>query len=71
MILDGVRWENLGLFPVTSGILKVMVTDDSNGYVVADAMRIAQVQINDVEILGLNRSLTDDSVSLTVRLSAP
>jgi hypothetical protein len=71
VILDGVRWESLGLFPITSGILKVMVTDDSNGYVMADAIRIAQVQINDVEILGLNRSLTDDSVSLTVRLSAP
>jgi len=69
--IEGVRWAQLGLFPISSGTLKVMVSDNANGYVMADAIRIAPVQVNEVEILGLNRSLTDDSVSLTVRLSAP
>ena len=40
---QGVGWENLGEYPITSNTLTVQLTDDANGYVIADAVRIAYV----------------------------
>ena len=37
---DGVMWESLALFQVTTGELTVRLNDNANGYVVADAVRI-------------------------------
>ena len=36
----GARWERLGIFAVENGSLRVELTDDANGYVIADAVRI-------------------------------
>jgi hypothetical protein len=37
---DGVMWESLALFQVTTGELKVRLDNNANGFVVADAVRI-------------------------------
>ncbi len=37
--VNGTPFQSLGVFPVTSGTLKVVLTDAANGYVIADAAR--------------------------------
>ncbi len=37
---DGVMWESLALFQVTTGELTVRLNNNANGYIVADAVRI-------------------------------
>jgi len=40
---SGVWWESLGTFSIDSGILTVELTDDANGIVIADAIRVVRV----------------------------
>jgi subtilisin family serine protease len=40
---SGVNWEDLGTFTVTAGTLSVRLTDQANGRVIADGMRIQRV----------------------------
>jgi uncharacterized repeat protein (TIGR01451 family) len=40
---DGVAWEHLGTFQIIGGTLTVRLTDNANGYVYADAVRIEQL----------------------------
>lgn len=40
----GANWEDLGgYYPISSGMLKVQLTDAANGFVIADAIRIERV----------------------------
>jgi alkaline phosphatase D len=41
--LGGVPWHRLGSFNVTSGTLKVVLSDNANGYVFADALRVVRL----------------------------
>jgi hypothetical protein len=36
--LSGTTFQSLGHFTITSGTLKVVLSDNANGYVIADAM---------------------------------
>jgi len=40
---EGSAWETLGTFEIATDTLTVMLTDDANGYVIADAIRIERV----------------------------
>jgi hypothetical protein len=40
---NGTAFQSLGLFPVSSGTLKVVLSNNANGYVIADAARIVSV----------------------------
>ncbi len=40
---DGAAWEHLGTFQITGGTLTVRLTDNANGYVYADAVRVEQL----------------------------
>jgi hypothetical protein len=42
-IYSGQPWESIGTFTISSGILKVRLTDLANGVVVADAVRIVSL----------------------------
>ena len=42
-VIDGSTWQSLGVFQSTSGTLSVQLSDDANGYVVADAVRLVEV----------------------------
>ncbi len=39
---NGISWQSLGMYEITSGTLSVRLTDDANGYVIADAVRIVR-----------------------------
>lgn len=41
--LDAFNWANLGVFTSTSGSLDITLSNNANGYVVADAIRLVQV----------------------------
>jgi hypothetical protein len=41
--VGGVVFQDLGTFQITSGTLRVVVSDNVNGYVVADAVRIVRI----------------------------
>ncbi len=60
---EGVPWESLGIFSITSGTLRVELSD-ANGKVVADAVRIVW---NQVEVLTVQKSF--DSEEATARVS--
>jgi hypothetical protein len=53
---DGTPWESLGEFVVTGGQLVVELSDDANGYVIADAIRLEQLVLTSpqmyVQVLG-------------------
>ena len=40
---EGVGWENLGSFQITADLLTIELSDQANGYVIADAIRIERV----------------------------
>jgi hypothetical protein len=40
VVLNGIPFQSLGRFPITSGTVKVTVSDNANGYVIADAMYV-------------------------------
>ena len=40
--VNGRKFQSLGQFQITSGTLKVVLSDNANGYVDADAIRVAQ-----------------------------
>jgi hypothetical protein len=40
---DGWQWEDLGIYDIDSGQLRVELSDDANGFVIADAVRIEHV----------------------------
>jgi hypothetical protein len=41
--VNGTPFQSLGTFSIRSGILKVVLSDNANGAVVADALRVAAV----------------------------
>jgi len=62
---EGVPWEDLGVYTITSGILRVRVSDE-RGKIVADAVRF-ETWGNDVEVLTVQKSF--DSGEATIRVS--
>jgi hypothetical protein len=45
---DRVSWQRLGTFTISSGVLKVVLSDKANGYVFADAIRVASFDTAEV-----------------------
>lgn len=41
--LDGQGWQSLGVYHPTSGKLVISLSDDANGYAIADAVRLVEV----------------------------
>lgn len=41
--IDGHKWQSLGTVVIDSGTLQIMLSDDANGYVIADAVRLIRV----------------------------
>ncbi|MFV2069234.1 MAG: prepilin-type N-terminal cleavage/methylation domain-containing protein, partial [Pirellulales bacterium] len=53
-LFEGVLWESLGAFSITSGILRVELSDDADEKVVADAVRIVPGG-NQVEVISVQK----------------
>ncbi len=82
---DGVMWESLALFQVTTGELTVRLNNNANGYVVADAVRIirqgaaiaavapavAHNSEMSLDVNGDTRITSSDALLIVNRLLAP
>jgi len=62
---DGLGWKSLGLFAIQGDTLLVELSDQADGMVVADGVRIARVE-NEVRVLSLDKSLTREEVTAHV-----
>lgn len=65
---SGVLWESLGTFLITSDTLQVELSDNADGKVIADGVRLVQVQ-NDVQINSLEKSLTGEDTTAHVSVT--
>ncbi len=66
---DGIYWQSLGTFPTTTNNFAVRLTNNANGYVVADAVRIVAggiaPQEPEMDVAGLYRSIITGDTSPT------
>ncbi|MFP6613563.1 MAG: choice-of-anchor D domain-containing protein [Pirellulales bacterium] len=60
---QGVSWEELGGVRITSGTLVVKLTDAANEFVIADAVRIEQSTLPEIEV-EVGGTVLDDDVSV-------
>ncbi len=60
-ISNGITWQSLGTFTVTGNTLRVRLSDNANGYVIADAVRIVKdgiaPQVPEMDVSALDRSI--------------
>ncbi len=65
--LGDVVWQKLGNYTIDSGTLKVRLTDATNGYVTADAVRLVSgttiSQAPEIDIAGFEHSISDGDTS--------
>ena len=66
---SGSRWESLGPFSISGDTLRVELSDDANGNIAADAVRIVPVR-NMVQITSLEKSFTSEEVTAHVSVTA-
>ena len=64
-VFDGSPWESLGLYSITGDTLQVRLTDDADGFIAADAVRIVPVR-NELQVLSLQKSLATEEVTVRV-----
>jgi type II secretory pathway pseudopilin PulG len=71
-IFEGSRWASLGLFSIVGDTLRVELSDDADGNIVADAVRIVPVR-NVVQIVSLEKSLVGEEMTahLSVTVLTP
>jgi hypothetical protein len=69
-VYQGYRWDSLGTFVIHSGVLRVELTDDADGYIAADAIRIVPVK-NELDVLGVNASPDTGTLNVEVSVAVP
>lgn len=62
---DGSPWESLGVYLIGGGSLRVRLTDNANGFIAADAIRIVPVT-NHLVLQTVQKSLASETVTATV-----
>jgi hypothetical protein len=59
---NGITWQSLGTFTTNTGILRVRLGDNANGYVIADAIRLVRdgisVQVPEMDVAAFGRSVS-------------
>ncbi len=64
---NGVAWQSIGTFEVTSNTLRVRLANNANGYVVGDAIRIVGggigFQSGEIDVAGFGRSIATGDFS--------
>ena len=66
-LAEGRPWQNLAALYFGQGTARVDLSSQGNGLVIADAVRLVPL-VSTVEILSLDRSLADETVSARVRV---
>jgi hypothetical protein len=58
---NGITWQSLGMFSISTGTLAVRLADNANGYVIADAVRIVAdgigPQVPEMDVAGFEQSI--------------
>lgn len=64
---NGITWQSLGMFSTSTGILRVRLGDNANGYVIADAIRLVRdgisVQVPEMDVAAFGRSVNTGDVT--------
>jgi hypothetical protein len=67
---NDVTWQSLGTFQVTTGTLRVRLSDNANGYVVADAVRIVPqgipAQVPEIDVSSSGHSIATGDTTPSV-----
>jgi hypothetical protein len=69
-LYQGSVWESLGTVSISQTGLSVELHDDTQGKVIADAVRLVPI-MNDVQIVSVNKSLDQEVVSAVVTVTQP
>lgn len=68
---DGIAWYPLGTFDVSTGVLRVELSDDANGYVVADAVRLVRgtdlPRSPEIDVSSVGRSIDDGESFVSIQ----
>ncbi len=67
-VFEGSPWKSLGAFSIASGTLRVDLSDDADGNIIADAVRIVPTG-NEVQLTSLEKSLTGEEVTAQVSVT--
>ncbi len=67
-VYDGRPWQSLGVVSIAGSSCKVTLTDDADGRVIADAVRLVPLR-NVVSVLALDRTLTGEVVTASVSVT--
>ena len=66
-VSNGIVWQSLGTFTTNSASLRVRLSDNANGYLTADAVRIVSggvgSQTPEIDVAGYDHSIADDDNS--------
>lgn len=66
---NGITWQSLGTFQIASGVLSVRLSNNANGYVIADAVRIVPngipAQVPEMDVAHFGDSIDDDELTPT------
>lgn len=54
--VHGTTFQSLGVFPVRSGSLTVVLTDDADNYVIADAVHVAEKPVEEPRIIAFGQT---------------
>ena len=61
--IAGIAWQSLGSYQITNGNLRVRLTDNANGIITADAVRIVLggvvPQVPEIDVAGFEHSIND------------
>ena len=67
-VFEGSPWESLGKFSITGDTLRVELSDDADGNIVADAVRIVPAG-NKVDVVSLEKSFVEEEVTAHVSVT--
>ncbi len=66
---NGITWQSLGTFQISTGILSVRLSDNANGFVIADAVRIVPngipAPVPEIDVAYLADSIDDEETEPT------
>lgn len=67
-VFEGSTWQSLGVFSIASGTLRVELSDNADGNIMADAVRIVPVE-NIVQVISVEKSLGSEEVTAHVSIT--
>jgi len=64
---NGITWQSLGMFSTSTGVLRVRLGDNANGFVIADAVRLVRdgiaTQVPEMDVAAFGHSINTGDVT--------